>query len=81
MVFKTHVLTQYSNEGQLALEVPFMGVTLPNTVFDWNYTTTPQDGLNNRTFHYTRGHVLGGSSSISKHDSFCFFGDVFYNLG
>ena len=67
LILKFRLLTRNSNEGQLTLEVPFMGVTLPNTPFDWNFTTVPQEGLNNRTFHYTRGHVLGGSSSVSKY--------------
>ena len=34
--------------------------------YDWNYTTTPQPGLNNHTIPYPRGRILGGSSSISK---------------
>ncbi|CAL1711877.1 unnamed protein product [Somion occarium] len=54
-----------SHEGLLNLEAPFLGVTLPNTAVDWNYTAVPQVGLNNRTFHYTRGYVLGGSSSVN----------------
>ncbi|KAE9981233.1 hypothetical protein EG328_011783 [Venturia inaequalis] len=30
---------------------------------DWGFLTTPQAGLNNRTLHYGRGKMLGGSSS------------------
>ena len=33
---------------------------------DWNFTTTPQEGLNNRQILYPRGFVLGGSTAISK---------------
>ncbi|KAF7357745.1 Aryl-alcohol oxidase [Mycena venus] len=32
---------------------------------DWNYTTTPQRGLNGRSIAYNRGFVLGGSSSVN----------------
>ncbi|KAJ8517250.1 hypothetical protein ONZ45_g5543 [Pleurotus djamor] len=54
-----------TNNNNLATIVPFLGVSLANTVVDWNFTTTPQTGLFNRTFHYARGHVLGGSSVIN----------------
>lgn len=37
-----------------------------DTNLDWNYTVTPQAGLNNRTFTYPRGRVLGGGTSVSK---------------
>eukprot|EP00924_Labyrinthula_sp_SR-Ha-C_P000955 augustus_masked-scaffold_7-processed-gene-9.50-mRNA-1 protein AED:0.01 eAED:0.01 QI:0/-1/0/1/-1/1/1/0/582 len=33
--------------------------------YNWNYHTTPQRNLNNRTLHQPRGKVLGGSSSIN----------------
>ncbi len=55
-----------SDEGILAIEVPYLASQLqPNTPYDWNYTTAPQHGLNGRVVSYARGHVLGGSSSIS----------------
>ncbi|KAF8964891.1 hypothetical protein BDZ97DRAFT_1659542, partial [Flammula alnicola] len=31
-----------------------------------NYTTVPQPGLNGASIAYPRGHVLGGSSSVSE---------------
>ncbi|KAJ3500902.1 hypothetical protein NLJ89_g9582 [Agrocybe chaxingu] len=49
-----------------AIATPFLGITLPGTSVNWNYTSTPQEGLNNRILRYARGHVLGGSSSISE---------------
>ncbi|KAJ6594355.1 alcohol oxidase [Mycena capillaripes] len=55
-----------SNEGVLDIIVPFFcTVATPNTPQDWNYTTTPQVGLNNRTVPFPRGFVLGGSSSVN----------------
>ncbi|KAF9002710.1 aryl-alcohol-oxidase from pleurotus Eryingii [Cyathus striatus] len=55
-----------SDKGITELEVPFLCThTTPQTPFDWNYTTTPQVGLNGQSIAYPRGHVLGGSSSIN----------------
>ena len=38
----------------------------PFTAWDWNYTTLPMKELNNRSIIYPRGHILGGSSSVSE---------------
>ncbi|KAJ4373434.1 hypothetical protein N0V86_007572 [Didymella sp. IMI 355093] len=46
-------------------EIPFLAAELQNTGADWNYTTTPQPGYNNRSIHFERGHVLGGSSTVN----------------
>ncbi|KAJ3520029.1 hypothetical protein NM688_g9217 [Phlebia brevispora] len=54
-----------SFDGNLGIEVPFLGTSLSGTSVDWNYTTVPQTGYNNRTIPYARGHVLSGSSSIN----------------
>lgn len=56
-----------SNEGVLNSIVPFFSIGLQKTIYDWNFTTTPQDGLNGRVLDYPRGHILGGTSSISKY--------------
>ncbi|KAJ6569103.1 aryl-alcohol oxidase-like protein [Mycena capillaripes] len=46
--------------------VPFFGTrTIPRTAQNWNYTTTSQPGLNNRSIAYPRGFVLGGCSGIN----------------
>ncbi|KAL0567411.1 hypothetical protein V5O48_014588 [Marasmius crinis-equi] len=45
--------------------VPFIGARAFNTIVDWNFTSSPQVGLFNRTVPLSRGHVLGGSSSIN----------------
>lgn len=48
------------------------GVTIPaafsetfRSEFDWDYSTTPQPGLQDRSVYWPRGKVLGGSSSIN----------------
>ncbi|KAI0083905.1 aryl-alcohol-oxidase from pleurotus Eryingii [Irpex rosettiformis] len=54
-----------SPNGNLAVEVPFLGTSLSGSAIDWNYTITPQTGLNGRSFELTRGKVLGGSSCLN----------------
>ncbi|KAJ7919791.1 aryl-alcohol-oxidase from pleurotus Eryingii [Mycena leptocephala] len=55
-----------SNADVLDIIVPFYGPrATPNTPQDWNFTTTPQAGLNGRSLAYNRGFVLGGSSSVN----------------
>ncbi len=39
---------------------------LLDTPYDWNYTVVPQAGMDNRTYPYPRGRLLGGTSSASK---------------
>ena len=60
-------ISQRSNAGVTASIIPLLCTTLaPDTPYDWNYTTTPQAGLNGRTVPYARGKVLGGSTTISE---------------
>jgi len=40
------------------------GSTL-GTVYDWNFTSTPQPQLYNRTIMQSRGKVLGGTSALN----------------
>ncbi|KAJ7121675.1 aryl-alcohol-oxidase from pleurotus Eryingii [Mycena epipterygia] len=55
-----------SNANVLDIIVPFFcAEASPFTPQDWNYTTTPQVGLNGRAIPYPRGFVLGGSSSTN----------------
>ncbi|KAK0472980.1 alcohol oxidase [Armillaria novae-zelandiae] len=50
----------------LVSQVPFFcPETVPQTPLDWNYTTVPQSGLNNRPISYPRGFGLGGSSAVN----------------
>ncbi|KAK7051484.1 hypothetical protein VNI00_004458 [Paramarasmius palmivorus] len=53
-----------SNEGALQTQVPFLA-SPTNPVYDFNYTTTPQSGLNGRTVGFPHGFILGGSSSVN----------------
>ncbi|KAF8646491.1 hypothetical protein AX16_007182 [Volvariella volvacea WC 439] len=56
-----------SDEGITLMSIPLYGFLLrPTTPYDWNFTTTPQPGLNGRSIAYPRGFVLGGSSSINS---------------
>ncbi|KAF7315923.1 Alcohol oxidase [Mycena indigotica] len=52
--------------GVLNIEAPFFSLfATPNTPQDWNFTTTPQPGLNNRAVPYPRGFILGGTSAVN----------------
>lgn len=53
-----------SHVGIENIMVPYM-VLSGEARLDWNYTTIPQAGLNGRSVPFPRGHVLGGSTSIS----------------
>lgn len=39
--------------------------TIANPRTDWCFKTNPDPGLNQRSIHYARGRVIGGSSSIN----------------
>ncbi|TFK64709.1 alcohol oxidase [Pluteus cervinus] len=55
-----------TDEGIIAATVPLLGPSLvPDTIYDWNYTTSAQPGLNGRTIKYNRGRLLGGSSTVN----------------
>ncbi|KAJ8516164.1 hypothetical protein ONZ45_g6506 [Pleurotus djamor] len=55
-----------SNEGIEDAIVPLFGPDMtPDKPWNWNYTVAPQLGLDNRTFPYPRGKLLGGSSSVN----------------
>ncbi|KAH9933135.1 alcohol oxidase [Epithele typhae] len=47
------------------ISVPGFSSRLTGSKFDWNFTTTPQEGLNNRAVAYPRGFVLGGSTATN----------------
>ncbi|KAK7017372.1 mitochondrial choline dehydrogenase [Favolaschia claudopus] len=55
-----------SNAGVLNSIVPmFLPLLNPDTPYDWNYTTTPQGGLDGRSINFGSGHMLGGSTSVN----------------
>ncbi|KAI0709496.1 alcohol oxidase [Earliella scabrosa] len=41
------------------------GQAIGNPTFDWNFFTVPQAGLNNASFLYPRGKMLGGCSGLN----------------
>ncbi|KAF4603209.1 hypothetical protein EYR38_003619 [Pleurotus pulmonarius] len=49
----------------LESQVPFLWPRLIGSTHDWNYTSAPQATLGDRSVALPRGHILGGSSSIS----------------
>ncbi|THU83652.1 aryl-alcohol-oxidase from pleurotus Eryingii [Dendrothele bispora CBS 962.96] len=53
-----------TNIGKLELEVPFL-YNFISSENSWNFTTTPQQRLNERALSFQRGYVLGGSSSVN----------------
>ena len=66
VVYTSDNPSTYSNAGLVSVAAPFLAPTnIPNSSVTWNYTTTPQDELNGRALSYSRGRVLGGSSSLS----------------
>ncbi|KIJ49388.1 GMC oxidoreductase [Sphaerobolus stellatus SS14] len=55
-----------SNAGVFDSIVPLLNGNLAGaTPYNWNFSTTPQTGLNGRILSYPRGHILGGTSSIN----------------
>ena len=50
---------------ELRIAVPGMRGSGLGSVYDWNFTTTAQQHLGNRSIDVNRGHVLGGSSALN----------------
>ncbi|KAL8661765.1 MAG: hypothetical protein Q9168_008352, partial [Polycauliona sp. 1 TL-2023] len=61
------VLEAGSNKlGDSRITTPGLAMALwGNPEFDWQFETTPQDGLNGRSVGHPRGKTLGGSSAIN----------------
>ncbi|KAG7451650.1 alcohol oxidase [Guyanagaster necrorhizus] len=43
----------------------YQGALFGNSTYDWEYTSVPQRGLDDRVLSYPSGKVLGGSSAIN----------------
>ncbi|KAJ7841202.1 aryl-alcohol-oxidase from pleurotus Eryingii [Mycena olivaceomarginata] len=64
-------LTENTKFSVLVLEASVLDSTVPflvndllaPNIYEWNYTTTPQSGLNGRALPYLRAHMLGGCSA------------------
>ncbi|KAJ7176483.1 alcohol oxidase [Mycena filopes] len=53
-----------TNQGVVDSEAPFLvNAMLAQPIWSWNYSTTPQVGLNGRAIPYQRGRILGGCSA------------------
>ncbi|KAF8512598.1 aryl-alcohol oxidase [Hysterangium stoloniferum] len=55
-----------SDQGILDVQVPWLSPLLEGSAYDWNYTTIPQPGANNRVIGYSRGFILGGCTSLNR---------------
>ncbi|KAM0230567.1 hypothetical protein ACHAPO_009083 [Fusarium lateritium] len=47
------------------INIPGLKGTTLGTKYDWNFTTVPQAGANDRVWPINRGKVLGGSSALN----------------
>ncbi|KAF8996629.1 aryl-alcohol oxidase [Cyathus striatus] len=54
-----------TSQGVLDVEVPFFSYRIRSSrnPYDWNSTTIPQRGINNRTINFPRARFLGGGSA------------------
>ncbi|MCJ1445921.1 MAG: hypothetical protein MMC23_006426 [Stictis urceolatum] len=50
------------------VQTPGLSVTLKsNPTYDWQYSTAPEPGLNDRRVKHPRGKLVGGTSAINSH--------------
>ncbi|KAJ7189882.1 pyranose dehydrogenase [Mycena pura] len=72
-----------SNEGLIDSSVPFLveNLLFGPAIYEWNYSTTPQVGLNNRVVPYARAHVLGGCTAHSFSVDYSALDGMFYTRG
>ncbi|KAG9192122.1 propionyl-CoA synthetase [Alternaria panax] len=50
------------------VQIPGLSTTLmSNPAYDWQYSSAPEPGLNNRRMKHPRGKLVGGSSAINSH--------------
>ncbi|KAJ7471284.1 hypothetical protein B0H11DRAFT_1919842 [Mycena galericulata] len=56
----------HRNEGVLDSMIPFFVDLLGPNIYDWNYTTTPQVGLNGRVLDYLRVRTMACSTPAAR---------------
>ncbi|KAK7054621.1 hypothetical protein VNI00_003084 [Paramarasmius palmivorus] len=54
-----------NNEGLLGMEIPFLASSQFGTGVDWNFSTVPQPGVNDKSLHVAKGFALGGDTSLN----------------
>jgi 4-pyridoxate dehydrogenase len=60
------VLEAGGSDRSLIIKIPLTwGLILKNRLFDWNYLTEPEAGMDGRRIECARGKVLGGCTSIN----------------
>jgi choline dehydrogenase-like flavoprotein len=52
-------------DKKMEIHIPAAFSKLFKTAYDWDYATTPQKHMDDRSLYWPRGKVLGGSSSIN----------------
>ncbi|KIK58969.1 hypothetical protein GYMLUDRAFT_44990 [Collybiopsis luxurians FD-317 M1] len=55
-----------TNVNAFEIEVPYFSSRGVPAQYNWNYSTIPQNALNDRSIPMQRGFVLGGSSSVNR---------------
>lgn len=63
--FSVLLIEAGKKDTNLNVKIPAAFYKTFKTNLDWDYSTTPQKGLNNRELYVPRGKVLGGSGSIN----------------
>ncbi|QUX97169.1 alcohol dehydrogenase [Marinomonas sp. CT5] len=64
---KVCLIESGGSDANPRVQVPAGTITLYKSKhFSWNYFSTPQKTMNNRSLHTPRGKVLGGSSSMNS---------------
>ena len=68
ILFMRAIHIRVRNEGVVESEAPLLVTEmLTHSIWSWNYSTTPQPGLNGRVIPYQRARILGGCSAHSEY--------------
>ncbi|WP_394182188.1 GMC family oxidoreductase [Yoonia maritima] len=64
--FSVLLLESGGSDARFWIKVPLgYAINVSNAAVNWGYLTSPDPGLNERSFPWPRGRVIGGSSSIN----------------